>query len=88
MNVSKKVQSILVEQLGVEEEEVTPTASLWDDLGADSLDIVEVVMVMEEEFNIEIPDEDWPPAHEPSRVTVAWLTQYVERKLTEKVGRR
>ena len=58
MSVSDKVQSIIVEQLGVEEGEVTNSASFTDDLGADSLDIVELVMAFEEEFDIEIPDED------------------------------
>jgi acyl carrier protein len=52
------VKSIIVEQLGVDEEEVTPDASFVDDLGADSLDTVELVMAFEEEFDIEIPDED------------------------------
>jgi len=54
----EKVKSIIVEQLGVDEEEVTMDASFTDDLGADSLDIVELVMAFEEEFGIEIPDED------------------------------
>ena len=58
MAVSDKVKSIIVEQLGVDEEEVTPDASFVDDLGADSLDTVELVMAFEEEFDIEIPDED------------------------------
>ena len=58
MAVADKVKSIIVEQLGVDEEEVTPDASFVDDLGADSLDTVELVMAFEEEFNIEIPDED------------------------------
>ena len=58
MAVSDKVKSIIVEQLGVDEEEVTPDASFVDDLGADSLDTVELVMAFEEEFNIQIPDED------------------------------
>jgi acyl carrier protein len=52
------VKDIIVEQLGVEEDEVSPEASFIDDLGADSLDTVELVMAFEEEFNIEIPDED------------------------------
>ena len=56
--VAEKVKSIIVEQLGVEADEVTPEASFTDDLGADSLDIVELVMAFEEEFGIEIPDED------------------------------
>ena len=58
MAVSDKVKSIIVEQLGVDEEEVTPDASFVDDLGADSLDTVELVMALEEEFETEIPDED------------------------------
>jgi acyl carrier protein len=57
MAVQEKVKSIIVEQLGVDEEEVTLDASFTDDLGADSLDIVELVMAFEEEFGIEIPDE-------------------------------
>ena len=56
--VVKKIKEIIVEQLGVTEEEVVPTASFLDDLGADSLGTVEMVMALEEEFNIEIPDED------------------------------
>ena len=58
MAVADKVKSIIVEQLGVDEEEVTPDASFVDDLGADSLDTVELVMEFEEEFDITIPDEE------------------------------
>lgn len=58
MATAEKVKGIIVEQLGVDEEEVTLEASFTDDLGADSLDIVELVMAFEEEFGIEIPDED------------------------------
>ena len=58
MAVADKVKSIIVEQLGVDEEEVTADASFVDDLGADSLDTVELVMALEEEFGLEIPDED------------------------------
>lgn len=57
-SVEERVQKIVVEQLGVKEEEVTPEASFVDDLGADSLDTVELVMALEEEFETEIPDED------------------------------
>ena len=57
-NVEDKVKQIIVEQLGVDEGEVTQNASFVDDLGADSLDTVELVMAFEEEFGIEIPDED------------------------------
>ena len=58
MAVADKVKGIIVEQLGVDEEEVTPDASFVDDLGADSLDTVELVMALEEEFETEIPDEE------------------------------
>ncbi|MFN7904750.1 MAG: acyl carrier protein [Pseudobdellovibrionaceae bacterium] len=58
MTMHPKVKDIIVEQLGVDPEKVKPEASFIDDLGADSLDIVELVMTMEEEFDIEIPDED------------------------------
>ncbi|RMH20409.1 MAG: acyl carrier protein [Acidobacteria bacterium] len=58
MAVADKVKSIIADQLGVDEKEVTPEASFTDDLGADSLDIVELVMAFEEEFGLEIPDED------------------------------
>ncbi|MBE3598056.1 MAG: acyl carrier protein [Limnochordaceae bacterium] len=58
MDVFEKVKSIIVEQLSVDESEVTPEASFVDDLGADSLDIVELIMAFEEAFGLEIPDED------------------------------
>ncbi|MGF1509611.1 MAG: acyl carrier protein [Myxococcota bacterium] len=57
-SIEDKVKAIIVEQLGISEDEVKPEASFIDDLGADSLDIVELVMAMEEEFEIEIPDEE------------------------------
>ncbi len=57
-DIMEKVKSIIVEQLGVDEAEVTPEAHFIDDLGADSLDTVELVMALEEEFGIEISDED------------------------------
>ena len=56
--VEERVKQIVVEQLGVKEEEVSPDSSFVDDLGADSLDTVELVMALEEEFNCEIPDEE------------------------------
>jgi len=56
--IEDKVKEIIVDQLGVDAEQVTPEASFIDDLGADSLDTVELVMAFEEEFNIEIPDEE------------------------------
>ena len=73
MSVGDKVKGIIVEQLGVDADEVTPGASFTDDLGADSLDIVELVMAFEEEFGIEIPDED---AEKISRVQEA--VSYIE----------
>jgi acyl carrier protein len=73
MAVSDQVKKIIVEQLGVDEEEVTPDASFVDDLGADSLDTVELVMAFEEEFSIEIPDED---AEKITRVKEA--IEYIE----------
>ncbi|MDV2495809.1 MAG: acyl carrier protein [bacterium] len=58
MPLEKRVKDIIVEQLDVEEEQVTPEASFIDDLGADSLDTVELIMAIEEEFDVEIPDEE------------------------------
>ncbi len=58
MSIEERVKKIIVEQLGVKEEEVKPEASFIEDLGADSLDTVELVMALEEEFHIEIPDEE------------------------------
>jgi acyl carrier protein len=79
MSVSEKVKSIIVEQLGVEADEVTPEASFTEDLGADSLDIVELVMAFEEEFGIEIPDED---AEKIGRVqeAVSYIEQHAAAK--------
>jgi len=78
-NVAEKVKSIIVEQLGVEADEVTPEASFTEDLGADSLDIVELVMAFEEEFGIEIPDED---AEKIGRVSEA--VSYIEQHAAAK----
>ncbi len=75
MAVADKVKSIIAEQLGVKIEEVTPEASFIDDLGADSLDTVELIMALEEEFNVEIPDED---AEKMTKVGDA--IKYVEEK--------
>lgn len=58
MSVEEKVKEIIVDQLGVDEKQVTSAAAFIDDLGADSLDIVELVMALEEAFDIEIPDEE------------------------------
>ena len=73
--VDDKVKQIIVEQLGVDEGEVTPNASFVDDLGADSLDTVELVMAFEEAFDIEIPDED---AEKITTVGQAW--EYIQEK--------
>ncbi|HVP52120.1 MAG TPA: acyl carrier protein [Terriglobales bacterium] len=75
-NVAEKIKQIVSEQLGVDEGEVTPTASFVDDLGADSLDTVELVMAFEEAFEIEIPDEDAEKIR-----TVQDAVTYVEKKL-------
>jgi acyl carrier protein len=56
-NLGERIRTIVVEQLGVEPSDVTANASILDDLGADSLDVVELVMALEEEFDIEVPDE-------------------------------
>ena len=69
----ERVKKIIMEQLGVEAEEVTPEAKFIEDLGADSLDIVELVMALEEEFGVEIPDEDAEKI-----VTVKDATEYVK----------
>ena len=70
-----RVKSIIVEQLGVNADEVIPTASFIEDLGADSLDIVELIMALEEEFDLEIPDEDAEKIQ-----TVDDVTKYVVGK--------
>lgn len=75
------VKSIIVEQLHVTPEKVTDTAHFVDDLGADSLDIVELVMAFEEKFSIEIPDED-----SQQLTTVGKAVEYLEKKLAEKQG--
>ena len=75
-SVAERVHSIIVEQLGVDDKKVTSKASFIDDLGADSLDTVELVMAFEEEFELEIPDED---AEEI--MTVADAINYIEAKV-------
>lgn len=75
MSIEPKVKKIIEEQLGVDAERVKPEASFIDDLGADSLDIVELVMAMEEEFDLEIPDEDAEKLK-----TVSDVTSYIEGK--------
>ncbi len=76
--VGQKVKSIIAEQLGVKIEEVTDTASFVDDLGADSLDTVELVMALEEEFGIEIPDED-----AEKMTNVGEAVRYIEEKASK-----
>jgi len=73
-SVEERVKQIIVEQLGVDEGEVTPNASFVDDLGADSLDTVELVMAFEEAFGIEIPDEDAEKI-----ATVKDTNEYIEK---------
>ena len=77
--VEERVKQIVVEQLGVEVGEVTPTASFVDDLGADSLDTVELVMAFEEAFGIEIPDEDAEKI-----ATVKAAIDYIEKNASAK----
>ena len=74
-NIEAKVKSIIADQLGVGEDEIKLESSFIEDLGADSLDIVELVMAMEEEFEIEIPDEDAEKLR-----TVQDVTKYLETK--------
>ncbi|MFC1809052.1 acyl carrier protein [Candidatus Omnitrophota bacterium] len=76
MTTQEKITEIIVEQLGVKPEEVTPEASFIDDLGADSLDTVELVMALEEEFGVEIPDEDAEKIQ-----TVGDASKYIEEKV-------
>lgn len=78
-DVNDKIKSIIAEQLGVKPEEVTPQASFIEDLGADSLDTVELVMALEEEFGIEIPDED-----AEKMATVGDAIKYIEEKIAAK----
>jgi acyl carrier protein len=79
MSVEEKVKQIIVEQLGVDEGQVDSTASFVDDLGADSLDIVELVMAFEEAFNLDIPDEDAEKI-----ATVKDAVDYIESKSAKK----
>ena len=79
MAVEQKVKQIIVEQLGVDESQVDSNASFVDDLGADSLDIVELVMAFEEAFELEIPDEDAEKI-----TTVKDAVEYIEGKTTKK----
>lgn len=78
-SVDERVKQIIVEQLGVDEGEVTATASFVDDLGADSLDTVELVMAFEEAFELEIPDEEAEKI-----TTVKDAVEYIENKTSKK----
>ncbi|ADL51640.1 acyl carrier protein [Clostridium cellulovorans] len=75
--VFEKVKGIIAEQLGVDEDEVTMDSSFVDDLGADSLDIVELIMALESEFDIEIPDEDAEKASTVGNV-VEYIREHIE----------
>ncbi len=78
MSLAEKVKDIIVEKLGVDAEKVTDDASFIEDLGADSLDTVELVMAFEEEFGVEIPDEDAQKI-----TTVRTAVEYLESKLND-----
>jgi acyl carrier protein len=78
MSIEKRVKEIIVEQLGVNESEVTPEAKFVDDLGADSLDLVELVMALEEEYNMEISDEDAEKI-----LTVGDAIEYIQSHVAE-----
>ncbi len=78
MSVEERIRDLIVDQLAVAVEEVVPEASFIDDLGADSLDIVELVMAIEEAFNLEIPDED------AERIqSVQDATRYIDERTTK-----
>jgi acyl carrier protein len=76
-NIEQKVREIVADRLGVDPDEVTPEASFIEDLGADSLDTVELVMALEEEFGIEIPDEDAEKIQ-----TVGDAIEYIQKHLS------
>ncbi|MBL7158247.1 MAG: acyl carrier protein [Candidatus Omnitrophica bacterium] len=78
-SAAEKIKSVIAEQLGVKPEEVTETAKFVEDLGADSLDTVELVMALEEEYGVEIPDED-----AEKLTTVGEAIKYIEEKLASK----
>ena len=76
MNTAEKIKEAIIDKLGVEESQIIPEASFIDDLGADSLDTVELIMALEEEFDLEIPDED-----AETLTTVKAVMDYIEEKL-------
>ena len=77
-SIEEKVKDIIVEQLGVNPEQVTQSASFIEDLGADSLDTVELVMAVEEEFSVEVPDEDAEKLQ-----SVGDVVKYIEEKASK-----
>lgn len=77
--ILKKVKEITSEQLGVDDSQITPEAKFIDDLGADSLDTVELMMALEEEFNLEIPDEE-----AEKLITVEKVVDYIDAHLIKK----
>lgn len=77
-NLKERAKQIVIEQLGVEDSEIKESAHIQEDLGADSLDVVELIMAIEEEFEVEIPDED-----AETLTTFGALTEYVSSKLAE-----
>ena len=76
MNTADKIKEAIIDKLGVEESQIKPEALFIDDLGADSLDTVELIMALEEEFDLEIPDED-----AENLTTVKAVMDYIEEKL-------
>lgn len=76
MSTFERIKKVIVDKLEVDEREITPQASFVEDLGADSLDVVELIMALEEEFNIEIPDDDAEGIR-----TVQDAVDYIEQKL-------
>jgi len=81
MAVAERVKKIIADQLGVKQEEVTDEAKFIDDLGADSLDTVELVMALEEEFGVEMPDED-----AEKMITVGDAVRYIDEKASGQAG--
>lgn len=79
MSITEKVKKMIVDQLGVSESEVVPEAKFIDDLGADSLDIVELIMALEDEYGLEIPDEDAEKME-----TVGDAIKYIEERAANK----
>ena len=80
-SIEQRVKDIIVEQLGVNADQVTPEAKFIEDLGADSLDIVELVMAFEEEFSVEVPDEDAEKLQ-----TVGDVIKYIQERAKPKEG--